>query len=165
MFSKLLLSQQGKTPGLFSRQVTAAGVPFATPDARFNIRVRVAREVNYAFENERKQLRVDMAERRKQHRADYWRLQTQIENKFFEDLRAEFKQKQRADMDRWRTKICQISMATKKQINYLEEREKKTLEAMRMQDIRNLKKQVGDKLMLQGYEMEARRGWPTLQNL
>jgi len=44
-----------------------------------------------------------MSTRRKQHREEYWRLQTQIENKYFEDLRDEFKNKQRADMDRWRT--------------------------------------------------------------
>lgn len=36
---------------------------------------------------------------------------------------------------------------------------------MRMQDIRNLRKQVADKLMLQGYEMEAKRNWPTLSTL
>lgn len=106
-----------------------------------------------------------MADRRKTHREDYWRLQTQIENKYFEDLRSEFKQKQRADMDRWRSKICTISKNTKDKITFLEEKERKTLEAMRMQDIRNMRKSIGDKLMLQGFEMEARKGWPTLSNL
>jgi len=61
------------------------------PAAQCGLRVRVGREVNYTFENERKQFRLDMAERRKQHREEYWRMQTQIENKFFEDLRAEKK--------------------------------------------------------------------------
>lgn len=68
-------------------------------------------------------------------------------------------------MDRWRSKICTISKNTKDKIVFLEEKERKTLEAMRMQDIRNMRKSVGDKLMLKGFEMEARKGWPTLGNL
>ena len=57
--------------------------------------MRVAREPNYSFENERKQLKVDMKARRKQHREEYWRMQTLIENKYFEDMRANQKTVQR----------------------------------------------------------------------
>ena len=110
------------------------------PSERFGVRIRVAREINYSFENERKQLRVDMAERRKQHREEYWRMQTLIENKYLEDLRAELKKTNRRRMDKWRTQICKISKTTKDHISYLEQREQKRLEAMRMQDIKNLRK-------------------------
>ena len=103
-----------------------------TPDSRFGVRIREAREINYDYENERKQMKADMKVRRKQHREEYWRMQTQIENKHFEDWRVEAKQKQRNDMDKWRTQICQIAKTTKDKIKYLEEREKKTLERMRM---------------------------------
>ena len=83
----------------------------------------MAREINFSYENDRKQFRVKMAERRKQHREEYWRMQTQIENKYFEDLRAEKKQKQRNDMNRWRTSICTIAKNTKDKIAYLEAKE------------------------------------------
>ena len=63
------------------------------PDARFGVRVRIAREINYDFENERKKLKEEMKLRRKQYRQEYWQMQTQIENKNFEDFRAERKQK------------------------------------------------------------------------
>ena len=106
-----------------------------------------------------------MTKRRKQHREEYWRMQTQIENKYFEDLQAEFKTKQRADMDRWRTSICTISKNTKDLIKVLEAKEKKTLETMRMQDIRNMRKKISNQLMLDGLEMEAAKSWPTMSNL
>jgi hypothetical protein len=92
-------------------------------------------------------------------------LQTQIENKFFEDLRKEMKEKNRGDMDRWRTKICTISKNAKDHIDFLKNREAKTLENMRMNDIRNMRKQIGNKLMLDGLEMEAAKSWPTMTNL
>ena len=63
----------------------------------------MAREINYDFENERKQHRLDMKARRRQHREEYWRMQTLIENKHLEDWRQEAKAKQRQDMDKWRT--------------------------------------------------------------
>ena len=135
------------------------------PEQRFGVRIRVAREINYDFENERKGLREDMKVRRRQHREEYWRMQTQIENKHFEDLRKEMKAKQRGDMDKWRTQICQISKRTKDKIEYLEARERKTLESMRQQDIRNMRTSIGNRLMLDGLEMEAAKSWPTLTNL
>ena len=75
------------------------------------------------------------------------------------------KAKQRGDMDKWRTQICQISKRTKDKIEYLEARERKTLESMRQQDIRNMRTSIGNRLMLDGLEMEAAKSWPTLTNL
>ena len=103
--------------------------------------------------------------RRKQHREDYWRMQTQIENKYFEDQRAEFKAKNRGDMDRWRTTICTVAGRTKEMVNFLEDKERKTLEKMRIQDIKNMRKQISNKFMLDGLEMEAAKHWPNLTNL
>lgn len=68
-------------------------------------------------------------------------------------------------MDKWRTQICQISKKTKDNIKFLEEKERKTLESMRQQDIRNMRRTIGNKLMLDGLEMEAEKHWPTLANL
>ena len=118
------------------------------PESSFGLRLRVAREVNYSFENDRKKLKTEMHETRKKLRADYWRMQTQIENKAIEDFQAEKRKKQRDDMDRWRSSICTIAKNTKDKIAYLESKEKKTLEQMRMQDIRNMRKTVSNKLML-----------------
>ena len=104
---------------------------FFAPTERFGVRVRVAREINYTFENERKQLKVDMAKRRKQHREEYWRMQTLIENKYLEDQRADMKKVNRQRMDKWRTQICQISKRTKDNIAYLDEKAALRLENMR----------------------------------
>lgn len=68
-------------------------------------------------------------------------------------------------MNRWRTSICKISKRAKDHIAYLEDREKKTLERMRMHDIRTMRKKINDKLVLDGLEMEAKKHWPTLENL
>ena len=164
MLGKLLQRQQ--RPLLANQQFSLlAPTSLFCPSQRFGIRVRVAREINYTYENDRKQLKLDMAVKRKQQREDYWRLQTQIENKYFEDLRKEMKEKNRGDMDRWRTKICNISKNAKDHIAFLKNREERTLEKMRMQDIRNMRKTIGNKLMLDGLEMEAAKSWPTLTNL
>jgi len=40
------------------------------------LRVRVAREINYTFENERKKYKVDMKVYRKRHLEEYWNTQT-----------------------------------------------------------------------------------------
>ena len=136
-----------------------------TPDQCFGLRVRVAREVNYSYENDRKQLRRDMAVRRKQHREEYWRMQTLIENKYIEDMQSNMRQLQRKRMDKWRTQICNTAKTTKDHITWLEEREEKRLESMRMADIKNMRRNIGNKLMLDGLETEARKSWPTLGNL
>ena len=106
-----------------------------------------------------------MKVKRKQLKEDYWRMQTQIENKHFEDLRKSMKEKNRRDMDRWRTSICTISKNTKDRITQLKAKEDKTLETMRMADIKNMRTNIGNKLMLDGLEMEASKSWPTMANL
>ena len=75
------------------------------------------------------------------------------------------KEKNRRDMDRWRTSICTISKNTKDRITQLKAKEDKTLETMRMADIKNMRTNIGNKLMLDGLEMEAAKNWPTMANL
>lgn len=53
---------------------------------------------------------------RKQHRKQYWEEQTQIENAYIENFKQERLVKQKADLDNWRTAICNISMNTKKKL-------------------------------------------------
>ncbi len=50
--------------------------------------------------------------------------------------------KQRRDLDRWRTAICNISMHTKKQIKDLKEKESKLLQTMKMRDLYDTKKRM-----------------------
>lgn len=68
-------------------------------------------------------------------------------------------------MDAWRTAICNISMRTKEKIVFLEAKEKKLLEVMRMKDIKNMRTNISNKLMLDGLEMEQAKHWPTVANL
>ena len=51
---------------------------------RMGFRVRVRREINYGFENERKALRSEWAQYRRKHKTDYWDTQTQAENMWLE---------------------------------------------------------------------------------
>jgi hypothetical protein len=53
---------------------------------------------------------------RTKHRKEYWEHQTQVENTFLDKFLEEGLQKQRRDLDRWRTRICIVSMATKNQL-------------------------------------------------
>ena len=135
------------------------------PDAKFGLRVRVAREINYDFENERKKLKEDMKLRRKQYKEEYWQMQTQIENKHFEDFRAERKTKQRNDLDKWRTAICKMAKNAQDHVKYLEKKEERTLEKMRMTDIKNMRKSINNKMMLDSMDMDAEKNWPTMANL
>ena len=50
-------------------------------------------------------------------------MQTQIENKFFEDYRKERHKKQHNDLNKWRTKIITISKHTKDHMDYLDKKE------------------------------------------
>ena len=68
-------------------------------------------------------------------------------------------------MDKWRTQICNISKTTKDKVDFLEKKERKTLETMRLKDIKNMRKNIGNKLMLDGLEMEAAKHWPNMANL
>ena len=139
--------------------------PMFNPDAKFGLRVRVAREINYDFENERKKLKEDMKLRRKQYKQEYWQMQTQIENKHFEDFRAERKTKQRNDLDKWRTAICKMAKNAQDHVKYLEKKEERTLEKMRMTDIKNMRKSINNKMMLDSMDMDAEKNWPTMANL
>jgi hypothetical protein len=51
--------------------------------------VRVPREINYSFENERKQYKVQMKEYRKVHFKEFWDTQTQAENLYLERFKKE----------------------------------------------------------------------------
>ena len=50
-------------------------------------------------------------------------------------------------------------------IKYLEKREERTLEAMRMKDIKNMRKSLQNKMMLDTMDMDAEKNWPTMANL
>ena len=54
---------------------------------------------------------------------------------------------------------------TKDRMEHLQARENKRLENMRLADIRNMRRNIGNKLMLDGLEMEAKKSWPNLGNL
>jgi len=48
-------------------------------------------------------------------------------------------EKQRRDLDKWRTTICNISMHTKNQMKKLEKRENEQMERMKMHDLKQMK--------------------------
>ena len=50
-------------------------------------------------------------------------------------------------------------------IKHLEKKEAKTLENMRMKDIKNMRKSIGNKMMLDNMDMDAEKNWPTMANL
>jgi hypothetical protein len=52
-------------------------------------RVRVRREINYGFENERKALKAEWSTYRTKHKNDYWDIQTQAENMWLEEYKKE----------------------------------------------------------------------------
>lgn len=105
-----------------------------------------------------------MKDVRSKHREDYWNMQTQIENKWLTEFQEERTKKLRDDMDRWRTNICTVSLATKNQLNYLDKKADKTLETMRRHDIKNTKLKMENTYMLDAFKMEQKR-WPNLENL
>jgi len=67
-------------------------------------------------------------------------------------------------MDRWRSHICTTSLSTKNKIKYLEKKAEKTLENMRMQDIKNTRMKLENRNLLEAMERETKR-WPSLDNL
>lgn len=77
-----------------------------------------------------------MSEMRKKHLKEYWEMQTQVENAYIEKWRLEKMAKQRRDLDRWRTAICNISMHTKNQITNLAKKEQEQMEKMKQHDLR-----------------------------
>ena len=51
------------------------------------------------------------------------------------------------------------------QVKYLEKKEARTLENMRMTDIKNMRKSINNKMMLDSMDMDAEKNWPTMANL
>ncbi len=101
---------------------------------------------------------------RKEHIKAHWENQTQIENAYLAKWRKEKLEKQRRDLDRWRTSICNISMHTKNQMNRLEKEEKEQLERMKMHHLKSMRRSMENKIMLDVMEIDSQR-WPTLSNL
>lgn len=91
---------------------------------------------------------------RKEHRENYWDVQTQVENKYLDDFRKERAKKMADDMDRWRTSICRVSGATKKTIEALKTREQRMLKNMKHKDINNMRANINKKLMLDAMSLE-----------
>jgi hypothetical protein len=105
-----------------------------------------------------------MKDLRKRHLQEYWQRQTQVENAYLERYKSERIEKQKRDMDRWRTAICKIAMHTKKQIDSLNQKESRLLERMRIRDINDTKKAIENKMMLDVMQIDSRK-WPTLSDL
>jgi hypothetical protein len=74
----------------------------------------VRREVNQHYLQEQREYKEQMKDLRKRHLQEYWQRQTQVENAYLERYKSERIEKQKRDMDRWRTAICKIAMHTKK---------------------------------------------------
>jgi len=106
----------------------------------FGLRIRVAREINYNFENERKAYREEMKKYRVKHAEEFWNTQTQAENFYIANYQKERHAKQMADMDRLRNNIARISMHTKTKLANLEKSKANTIERMRLKDISNMKR-------------------------
>lgn len=116
------------------------------------------------MEEERRVYAEAMSKLRKQHLQEYWERQTQVENAYLERWQVERREKQRRDMDRWRTAICNIAMHTKKQITGLQKKELTLLEKMRRRDLKETKRAMDNRIMLDVMEVDSRK-WPTLTNL
>ncbi len=119
---------------------------------------------NESFENDRRVYAEQMKVLRKQHLKEYWERQTQVENAYLERWQAERIEKQKRDLDRWRTSICNIAMHTKKQIDDLKRKEQNLLYKMRVKDLKNTKKAMDNRIMLDVMEIDSRK-WPTLADL
>ena len=106
-----------------------------------------------------------MKEARKKHKEEYWRVQTQVENQGFQQFREERLKKQQDDLTSWRTSVCKIAYQTQKKLDLLTKKEDLLLESMRRSDIKQTRKRVSDKLMLNAMEIEQNRFWPSLSTL
>ena len=128
------------------------------------LKTAVRREINFDFENERKAYQKKVKEVRKQHKKDYWDMQTQVENKYLEQHKQQRITKLTDDMIRWRTQICNISWMTDKKIKYLQERENRILGIMHFKDIGENRRKLTNRYMLDAMQLESRR-WPKLGDL
>ncbi len=119
---------------------------------------------NEVFLNERRVYAEKMNGLRKKHLQEYWERQTQIENAYLDKFKVERVEKQKRDMDRWRTAICNISMHTKRQMRELQEKEQRLLQRMKVKDMYDTKKKMENKMMLDVMQIDSRK-WPTLADM
>jgi len=130
----------------------------------FGYKTVVRREKNTAWIEEQRAYAAQMKELRKKHMKEYWERQTQVENAYLENYKKERTEKQRRDLDRWRTSICNIAMHTKKQINDLNSKEQRMLQRMKIRDLQDTKKKMENKMMLDVMQIDSQK-WPTLADL
>jgi hypothetical protein len=124
----------------------------------------VRREKNTAWIEEQMKYKAEMKELRKKHLREYWDRQTQVENAYLDKFREERLGKQKRDLDRWRTAICNISLHTKKQITDLQTKESRLLQRMKVKDLFDNKKKMENKMMLDVMQIDSSK-WPTLADL
>eukprot|EP00347_Sterkiella_histriomuscorum_P012490 403368376 len=126
------------------------------------------RHSKWTVNNDYKQDMIDytakMSVMRKNHKKEYWQQHTQVENEFLDRFRKDRLDAQRKELDKWRTRICTISMSTKKQLQDLERKEDKLLDNMRKTDLMNMKRAMQNKIMLDVMQIDSRR-WPTLLDM
>ena len=79
----------------------------------FNYRLVRLRTNNEDFEREREEYKKKLKEYRKMHYKKFWEDQTQIENRYLMEWRETKIEKQKRDLDKWRTHVCKIAMHTK----------------------------------------------------
>ena len=72
---------------MFRKQISMAS-PILQAQS-MGLRIRCRREINYGFENERKQHTAEMKTFRKTHLEEYWNTQTQAENMFLQKFKVE----------------------------------------------------------------------------
>jgi len=122
--------------------------PMITSAPQFGYKTVYRWQRDPKFEEEKRVYAEKMSEMRKKHAQEFWERQTQVENAYLERFQTERAAKQRRDLDKWRTAICNISMHTKKQIKDLQSKESAMLEKMRHLDLKKTKKAMDNKLML-----------------
>lgn len=136
----------------------------ATQVQAFGYKTYVQKRVDPVFEEEKRVYAEELSKMRKQHLKEYWERQTQVENAYLAKYQQERREKQKRDLDRWRTAICNISMHTKKQMLDLQKKERELLEKMRRRDLRETKRAMDNRIMLDVMQIDSRK-WPTLNNL
>ena len=147
------------------RQVLNQKCPLmlAQPQTR-SLRVAFQKRVNHCFERERREFKERVKQLRKQHKEDYWKTQTMVENDFLRQHKDDRIQKHSYDMVKWRTQICNISYQTEKKLNHLAERENRLLKTLRAKDVQAGKQKMLDRYMLDTMQIESKR-WPKLNDL
>ena len=138
--------------------------PMITSAPQFGYKTVYRWQRDPKFEEEKRVYAEKMSEMRKKHAQEFWERQTQVENAYLERFQTERAAKQRRDLDKWRTAICNISMHTKKQIKDLQSKESAMLEKMRHLDLKKTKKAMDNKLMLDVMQSDSKK-WPTLSTL